>query len=658
VSDRALIALAQEAGLSVDWIDATGRKQSVSRETLRAVLSALGFPATNAAAIHDSRRRLWITKHAPSRSIVATAGKALTLPAQSQLGEITLEDGSTSTIRLRRLDDKRATFRAPLAAGYHRVEIDGCGHILAIAPARAFQPTTSKLWGLAAQVYALRGGRTKGFGDFAALASFARTAGRAGADALAISPVHASMPEPIGQYSPYSPSSRFALDPLFIAVPSGTDAIERQALIDWRTASEAKLKALDHAYERFLGNSRARRDFTAFVRTGGLRLLAHARFEALHARFAATGRADWRRWPMSYRDANSADATRLGRADQELERHLFRQWLSDRQLGRAQKAARDAGMTIGLITDLAVGVHPRGSHAWSAPYELLDKLSVGAPPDALGPDGQDWGLTTLSPFAMRADGYASYIATLRACMRHAGGIRVDHAMGLMRLWVIPDGASSSGGVYLSYPFEDLLRLLVLESVRNRAPVIAEDLGTVPSGFRERIARAGLFGMRVLFFERERDGSFKIPSTWDREACALTTTHDLPTISGWWRGHDLDLRAMLTRSFDMELAQRARENDRRGLWRTLKRAKCARGPEPAHNDEHVVVDATLALVAKTASRLCIVPVEDIAGQIEQPNLPGTIDEHPNWRRRLPSKNGLGLSGTTRRLEILARERPRS
>jgi 4-alpha-glucanotransferase len=231
-------------------------------------------------------------------------------------------------------------------------------------------------------------------------------------------------------------------------------------------------------------------------------------------------------------------------------------------------------------------------------------------------------------------------------------------MGLMRLWVIPDGASSSEGVYLSYPFEDLLRLLVLESVRNRAVVIAEDLGTVPSGFRERIAQAGLFGMRVLFFERVRHGSFKPPSTWDREACALTTTHDLPTVSGWWRGHDLDLRATVTRNFDMGSAQRTREDDRRGLWRTLKRAKCARGPQPARNDERVVVDATLALVARTASKLCVVPVEDIAAQIEQPNLPGTIDEHPNWRRRLPSKNGLGLSGATRRLEILARERPRS
>jgi len=331
--------------------------------------------------------------------------------------------------------------------------------------------------------------------------------------------------------------------------------------------------------------------------------------------------------------------------------------LADRQLGNAQKVAIDSGMAIGIITDLAVGMDPRGSHAWSAPHELLDKLSIGAPPDALGPDGQNWGLTTLSPFAMRADGYASHIATLRTCMRHAGGIRIDHAMGLMRLWVIPEGAPSSAGVYLSYPFEDLLRLLLLESVRNRTLVIAEDLGTVPAGFRERIAHSGLLGMRVMLFERACNGAFKTPSKWDREACALSTTHDLPTLSGWWQGHDLDWRARVSRNFDVKSALLTRESERRELWRTLKRAKCASGPKPARNGEAAVVDAAIDFVGRTASRLCIVPVEDVAGEREQPNLPGTIDEHPNWRRRLPAKNGLGSRSAKRRLEILARERPR-
>lgn len=659
MSERALVALAKEAGLNVDWIDAAGQKQSVSQETLRAVLSALGFPADNPAAVHDSRGRLMKEKRAPPKMIVATAGKLVELAARSQRGELTHEHGAKTPIEFRQVRDGVVTFRAPRALGYHSLEVGGRQHSLAVAPARAFQ-LHGRTWGLAAQLYALRGGRTSGFGDFAALARLARKAARQGADAIAISPIHAGMPGTIEHYSPYSPSSRFVLNPLFAAVSNGAKALDQNALIAWHTASKAKLDALDLAYEQFVGNSRARPAFEKFVHDGGVRLLSHARFEALHARFAASGRTDWRRWPAQYRNANSADSTRLGRGDgdHELERHLFRQWLADRHLTNAQKTARESGMTIGVIADLPVGMDPRGSHAWSAPQELLAGLSIGAPPDALGPDGQDWGLTTLSPFAARADGYASYIATLRASMRHAGGIRIDHAMGMMRLWVIPNGAPSGKGVYLTCPFDDLLRLLILESVRNQSIVIAEDLGTVPPGFRGRIAQAGLLGMRVLFFERDRDGPFKAPSKWDRETCALSTTHDLPTLAGWWRARDLAWRAKISNGFDADSARKSRERDRERLWRALTQSRCAKGPKPPEVEKQVVVDSAIAFIGRTASKLAIVPIEDIAGEIEQPNLPGTVEEHPNWCRRLPSGNGLGTARARRRLGLIARERPRS
>jgi 4-alpha-glucanotransferase len=657
VSDRALKALAREAGLAIEWVDATGRKQTVSPETLRSVLSALGLPAHNSAAIEDSRRRVQIDKRALAKTIVATVGTTVQLATRSRHATLTLEQGTTISLPFRRSRDGLMTFTAPQQAGYHRLEIDNHEHVLAVAPSRAFEPNARMPWGISVQIYALRGGRTKAFGDFSDLAKFARTAGRNGADAVAVSPLHAGLPGVVEHYSPYSPSSRFALNVLFAATPRDGEKLDRQMLIAWRAASEAKLKALDRAYELFLRNSRARSELEMFVRAGGSRLLSHARFEALHARFAASGRTDWRRWPAPYRNANSADATRLGRGDRELERHLFRQWLADTHLSRAQKSAKDTGMTIGIIADLAVGLDPRGSHAWSAPHELLNNLSVGAPPDALGPEGQDWGLTTLCPFAMRADGYASYLATLRASIRHAGGIRVDHAMGLTRLWVIPRGASSVNGAYLSYPFEDLLRLLILESARNRAVVIAEDLGTVPPGFRERIAQAGLLGMRVLLFERKRNGSFKAPSNWDRAACALTTTHDLPTVSGWWRARDLDWRERISKNLGGGAAQQGRASDREQLWRSFKRSHCAAGPKPPPAEEQGVVDAAITFVGKTRSKLAIVPIEDIIGEIEQPNLPGTVDEHPNWRRRLPPHNGLDKARARRRLEILASERRR-
>ena len=656
MSEQPLLALAREAGLLVEWTDAAGRSHTVSRETVHAVLSALGYPASSAALVRDSHQRLLIEKRAPRRTIVATPGEPTTLPARSDHAKLTLEHGTETSIRLRRSRDGVVSLTAPQELGYHRLEVEDREHVLAVTPAKVSHSSARK-WGLAVQLYALRGGRTKGFGDFSALAELAKTAGQVGADALAISPIHAGLPGAVRSYSPYSPSSRFVLNPLFAAIPSGHDALERRSLIAWRAASQAKLDALDRAYEQFVTNSPARREFEDFVRDGGPRLLSHARFEALHTRFAASGRIDWRSWPIEYRNANSADATRLGRSDPELERHLFRQWLAHRDLAHAQKTARDAGMGIGLIADLAVGIDPRGSHAWSAPQELLNDLSVGAPPDALGPNGQDWGLTTLSPFAMRSDGYRSFIETLRASMRHAGGIRVDHAMGLMRLWVIPSGAPSSQGVYLSYPFEDLLRLLTLEAVRNRSVIIAEDLGTVPAGFRDRIAAAGLFGMRVLLFERNRDGSFVQPTKWHKSACALPTTHDLPTLAGWWRGRDLAWRAKVSDGFDAGAAKRLREEDREQLWQSLIRSRCANGTRPAYNREQAVVDAAIAFVGRSASKLALIPLEDVAGEIEQPNLPGTVDEHPNWRRRLPSRNGLAARRPRERLAAIAKRRSR-
>jgi 4-alpha-glucanotransferase len=250
--------------------------------------------------------------------------------------------------------------------------------------------------------------------------------------------------------------------------------------------------------------------------------------------------------------------------------------------------------------------------------------------------GQNWGITALSPLNLRKNGFAPFVALLRANMAYAGGIRIDHAMGLMRLWVIPEGASPTDGVYLRYPLDDMLRLLSLESHRARAIVIGEDLGTVPHGFSQTLADRGILGMQVLWFEHDPDGQLRAPSRWRREAVAMTTTHDLPTVAGWWNGRDIEWRAkagIRTHTGDSTADRQERKNLKEKLWSALRAADCVSSHQP--DGVKSVIDGAICYVGKTPCRLAIVAAEDICGVEEQPNLPGTIDEHPNWRRRLPS-----------------------
>ena len=435
----------------------------------------------------------------------------------------------------------------------------------------------------------------------------AEVAARHGADAVALSPLHSLFPHDPARYGPYSPSSRLFLNPLY-ADPSATfdaaavapdDAMERAALIDWPAAGAtkfARLRALFDSFDQV--DTPLLREFERFVVDGGEALRQHARFEA----------------------GQSAGSERY---------HLFLQWITARSFAAAQRAAKEAGMRIGLLSDLAIGMDRSGSHAWARQSDLLMGLSIGAPPDAFNPHGQDWGLTGFSPHALVATGFESFLATLRAALAHAGGVRIDHVMGLMRLWLIPRGQPAGEGAYLVYPLEDLLNLLVLESHRHGAVVIGEDLGTVPPGFRARLRRAGIAGMDVLWFERTRL-HFKKPSRWRADAVAMTTTHDLPTVAGWWSGEDIRMRRALGLGTPGE--EQERTQDRARLWRAFGNAGLD-GAMPPADQPTPVVDAALGYVAQAPSPLMLAPLEDLLGLVEQPNLPGTIDEHPNWRRRL-------------------------
>jgi 4-alpha-glucanotransferase len=347
--------------------------------------------------------------------------------------------------------------------------------------------------------------------------------------------------------------------------------------------------------------------------------------------------------------------------EREVRFHCFLQWLADRSLAIAQRSAREAGMRIGLIADLAVGMDPTGSHAWSRQGDLLTGLSIGAPPDLFNPRGQDWRLTGFSPLSLGASGFAPFLATLRVALRNTGGVRIDHVMGLARLWLIPEGADPAEGAYLAYPLDDLLRLLALESERHEAVVVGEDLGTLPYGFHEELDIAGLHGMRVLWFERNGQ-AFTRPDAWSTSAVAMTSTHDLPTVAGWWSGTDIVRRSecgcLGTSVTEADLvAERARDRD--ALWHAFVQVDAARGEAPALQDTQPIVDAALSFIAATPSPLCLPTLEDLVGVQEQPNLPGTIDQHPNWRRRLNAEAGalLDESRVAERVRQLAARRPR-
>jgi 4-alpha-glucanotransferase len=311
--------------------------------------------------------------------------------------------------------------------------------------------------------------------------------------------------------------------------------------------------------------------------------------------------------------------------------HAWLQFLADRGLALAQKTARDAGMKIGLITDLAVGTDAAGSDAWTLQNKLLHGLEIGAPPDALNHEGQSWGLTSFSPSGLHRSGFSPFIDMLRLAMRHAGGIRIDHIMGLTRLWVIPSGLPSGDGAYLRMPVDDLMRLVVLESQRHRAVILGEDLGTLPPGFNNKLDAAGIAGLRVMWFER-RGSQFKAPEEWTRNAVAMTTTHDLPPVAGWWQGRDIAWREKLSMAGD---TAETRAADRAELWSAFRHSGATHAAMPSPQDGAEAADAACHHLGHAASMLALLPVEDALGLSEAPNIPGTSMEHPNWRRRLPA-----------------------
>ncbi|MEZ0600592.1 4-alpha-glucanotransferase [Paraburkholderia sp. IW21] len=680
-----IVTLAARAGFEVEWRDAHHTTQHVPENTLAVLLERMGLPCANATQIRQSAAALEAELSGRKLPPLMTAEveRGIALPAAAIKSgshyRVELESGSIIDGRFTAPKGEEALLAPIDEPGYHTLVINEQRVTLAVAPSRCYTAAdawrtlhgesaqTQPLWGIAAQLYGLRRTGDGGIGDYSALAQMAVESAKRGAHALAVSPTHAMFSAEPNRFSPYSPSSRLWLnvthiDPAAVfGAPAARAALEATEatdawsrfedlpLIDWPNAVVLKLKVLRALYENFCTQERTQGtphalEFHGFCERAGRALEDHARFEALQAVQLSQegGNGHWRNWPEALRDPRSPEVEAFAEAHRhEVDFHLFLQWLAAKGVSHAQHAARDAGMAVGLIADLAVGCDSAGSHAWSYRDDMLQGVSVGAPPDLFNQAGQAWGLTTFSPRAMRTQGFSAFIDMLRAAFAHAGGIRIDHILGLRRLWLVPEGESARNGAYLRYPLEDMLRLIALESWRHRAIVIGEDLGTVPPGFRERLDEHGIAGIRVLWFESAEGGKcFKPPHAWDRNAVGTTTTHDLPTVAGWWRGSDITWRNKIGQTMARadgrdpeEAAQQERAEDRALLWRAFQQAGVAAPEVEAPPPDNAPVDEALAFVAATPGPLVTFPLEDLLAHVEQPNLPGSIDEHPNWRRRV-------------------------
>lgn len=686
--------LAEAAGLLLEWENSDGELCQLSEQVQRNLLEILGYSTASESAIEEGLQRLK-RLHAPENPaewpplLTADCNVPITLPSPLPSGTaftLMLEEGGSVEGYL----DNDGAVPAVTEIGYHQLHIANTELTLAIAPHKCYSPSdasgenTPHLWGLAAQLYALRRPGDGGIGDTLALEQCVIHAAEQGADAMAISPTHAMFSADPERYSPYSPSTRLLYNVLYSAAETllgetrvheaqarnGLQAelrrLEADDLLDWPDAARAKLSWLRYLYDDFMTREddaaqTLRREMHDFRRTGGELLEDHCRFEALQREL---GSGDWREWPAELRDPASPELARFAetRAD-EIGFHAFLQWITADGLSRVQRVARKSGMAIGLIADLAVGADAGGSQTWSRQTDMLEGVSIGAPPDLFNAQGQNWGLAAFSPDGLKRSGFRSFIDMLRSAFAHAGGLRIDHILGLMRLWLVPHGASPTEGGYLRYPLEDMLRLVALESWRHRGIVIGEDLGTVAPGFRQRLTARGILGMQVLWFEQDEELNYLADSDWNPNAMATTSTHDLPTVAGWWAGRDIEWRSHLgllkeTQSAESEQLVRRRERAKlAGTLGLLGLTPTTETLEAADIPASQVLNACARHLGGTPAPLILLPVEDALGLEEQANLPNTVDEHPNWRRRWASDaNDLLASDEVRqRLAELAHTR---
>jgi 4-alpha-glucanotransferase len=585
---------AAAAGVAISYLDWGRRRVSVSPAAVEATLDLVGPP--------------------PQRALV-TAGPS------PVAGALTLESGVTVVVRV----------GEPLPVGVHQL---ADGTPIVVGPP-ALPPLDRRAWGWQVQLYQLRSARSWGIGDYADLRTLARELGTRGADVLLVNPMHAVTPVLPIQPSPYFPSSRRFADQVGVAVDAlpeyATAPAEVRARVDALRPPSGPLIDRDAIWT-------AKRAALALLLPPGEPLpeVDWTRVDgfAVFCVLAEQHGADWRTWPASLRRPGPAAV-----AAADPDRVRLHRWIQQRaieQLDAAQQAARDAGMAVGIVHDLAVGVDPVGADAWLLPGDLATGATVGAPPDPFSQLGQDWGFPPFRPGRLAETAYRPFRQVVRAALEHGGGLRVDHVMGLFRLWWVPAGLGAVNGTYVSYDHAAMLRVLVLEAALARAMVIGEDLGTVEPEVRLALDEAGVLGSSVLWFTREEDEITPLPpGRWRARAVASVSTHDLPTAYGFLADEQVRVRAelgQLDRPVEEERARVRAERER--LLAMMRAEGLAR---PGAPDSELVLDM-YRLLARTPSQVVLAMPADAVGDLRQPNLPGTLDEYPNWRLPLADHTG--------------------
>ncbi|HEY1727480.1 MAG TPA: 4-alpha-glucanotransferase [Candidatus Baltobacteraceae bacterium] len=653
--------LAQLLGIQGSYTDFYGRVHEASETTLHALAATMGYRVKSDADAARFLRRLKRPASLDSVYVLdANAPHPITYHSRRAIRwTLTLESGETRD----GIGHDGIVIEGPIPLGYHRLDVAGKTASIIATPQAAYLPEAfedRKLWGIAAQLYSLRSANNWGIGDFTDLRTLLRVAQQTRAATVAVNPLHELTLANPSSPSPYSPTSRLYLNALYIDVEAAAEMLGKRELlrgsvdaglleqlraatfVDYAGVAEVKLRVLRALHAEWPGSP----EFERFRVRGDASLRLLATYEALMEELRGSDRRvyGWLQWPRQFHDPASVAVDKFARAHAgSVEFHTFLQWLADSQL---EHASASATLAIGLYRDLAVGVDANSAEVWADREAYCLGASVGAPPDPMNPLGQSWGFTPFDPHVLRARAYAPFVTLLRANMRHAGALRIDHVMGLMRLFCTPAGHAATEGTYINYRLDEMLGILALESHRHRCMIVGEDLGTVPPGFRERLAHANIFGCRLLYFERDGNGRFREPDAYDSCAVASTGTHDVAPLAGFWSGFDVRERVQLGFYADEPAAHAAfadRATARKFLIDALighhfvgmDEARSLENAQDAASDEllFTLVLAAYKLLGRSAARLLLVQLEDVVLQREPVNTPGTFDEVPNWRRRL-------------------------
>lgn len=682
--------LAEKAGILPEF-SAEGRIYKTSFETQIAVLKGLGI---DASVPEKAEQALQAELEKPFKRalppvVVARIEKGVaeipvTVHAKGKHSRIdyvlTLESGEQTfghavPAMLEKIDANgeyervKLVLDLPDVMGYHSLTVEspdlpetGRMMTLIVAPTKCYQPDMmregGKPWGYPLQLYALRSAENWGIGDFTDLGKMAGVAQRFGADILGINPINVAFMANVETASPYYSSSRLFLNPLYIdvmAVNGAQKSKKLQALladkdfqaklqkarasriVEYALVGELKGKAFEALYADFNGSD----VFDAFCEKGGEALDNAALYQVLAENFVLKKKGvGFKSWGKAYASPDTAQSKKFAKEHADRIRYFkYLFWLADAQFKAASEACGQANLGIGLYQDLAVGVAAESAETWGAQELFAVDLSIGSPPDMFNADGQRWGVAPMRPARMREEAYASYRRILSANMKCAGAVRIDHVMGLARLFCIPDGAA---GAYVQYPFADMVGIVALESHRNKCLVVGEDLGVVPGFFREALAEAGILSFRVCRYERTPDGRYIPPASYPESALVAAGTHDMPTLTGWWTGGDIDAACKIG-MMDGQKEQIARA-DRRADRFALVEAMSRVGlwfVESENFESQIngalppkMIEKIYTYLAQAPCQVFLVQLEDVLRQAEQMNMPGTCDEYPNWRFKLP------------------------